>query len=334
MFGLARAAQTASWWGGDAPAKAITTVSITTADPDLFMVAPRYYADLSAMDTSGFPSIGFVPVTNTGQQFDQTGMGTNERMSVQAVTLRMGSSFMTAAPANTYTQGVNDYHIFEQTGGTNWPRNLTLGATNEFAGDRNWNFGSENVSVVLTDSQMDQIRNTWVTVILAASDTSTDFANWTGGTDNTGLGWAARAMLVNTATNTVIGQRDNWFNAPWALGLDLTQQYTVGYNSSNYFVNSFQYTNDWNLYNRKDVNFASGWFAIGSMFDPGDAALRSQVMGSAMSAAVNGVQPFVWYMGTAGGVSTGFLQSPIPPGSRAGSITWGATTGIEFVNTN
>jgi len=181
---------------------------------------------------------------------------------------------------------------------------------------------------------MDQIRNTWVTVIMSTSDTSTDFANWTGGTDDTGLGWAARVMMVNTATNTVIAQTDSWLNASWALGIDLTQQYTVGYNSSNYFLNSFQYSNDWSLYNRKDVNFASGWYAIGSMFDPGDAALRSQVMGSAMSAAVNGVQPFVWYMGTAGGVSTGFLQSPIPPGSRAGSITWGATTGIEFVNTN
>jgi len=334
MFGLARAAQTASWWGGDAPAKATTTVSITTADPDFFMVAPRYYADLSAMDTSGFPNLGFVPATFNGQQFDQTGMGTNERMSVQAVTLRMGSSYMTNVPANTFTSGINDYYIFEQTGVGNWPRNLSLGNASEFAGDTTWNFGSNNVNVYFPESEMDQIRNTWVTVIMSTSDTSTDFANWTGGTDDTGLGWAARVMMVNTATNTVIAQTDSWLNASWALGIDLTQQYTVGYNSSNYFLNSFQYSNDWSLYNRKDVNFASGWYAIGSMFDPGDAVLRSQVMGSAMSAAVNGVQPLVWYMGTAGGVSAGFLNSPIPPGSRAGSISWGASTGIEFVNTN
>jgi len=334
MFGLARAAQTASWWGGDAPAKATTTVSITTADPDFFMVAPRYYADLSAMDTSGFPNLGFVPATFNGQQFDQTGMGTNERMSVQAVTLRMGSSYMTNVPANAYTPGIIDYYIFEQTGGASWPRNLTLGNASEFAGDTNWTFGSNNVNAYISDSQMDQIRNTWVTAILATSDTSTDFANWSGGTDDTGLGWATRVQLVNTATNTVIAQSDGWLNASFALGIDLTQQYTVGYNSSNYFVNSFQYSNDWGLYNRKDVNFASAWYAIGSMFDPGDAVLRSQVMGSAMSAAVNGVQPLVWYMGTAGGVSAGSLESPIPLGSRAGSISWGATTGIEFVNTN
>ncbi len=334
MFGLARAAQTASWWGGDAPAKAITTVSITTADPDFFMVAPRYYADLSAMDTSGNPFAGVTPASGSGQLFDQTGMGTNERLNVQAVTLRMGSSFMNGVPANTFTQGINDYYIFEQLGVANWPRNLSLGATSEFAGDRNWSFGFNNVNAFISDSQMNQIRNTWVTVILATSDTSTDFANWQGGTDNTGLGWAGRAQLVNTATNTVIAQTDGWINASFALGLDLTQQYTVGFNSSNYFVNSFQYSNDWSLYNRKDVNFASSWFAIGSMFDPSDAVLRSQVMGSAMSASVNGVQPLVWYMGTAGGVSAGFLTSPIPPGSRAGSISWGASAGIEFVNTN
>ena len=334
MFGLARAAQTASWWGGDAPAKATTTVSITTADPDFFMVAPRYYADLSAMDTSGFPNLGFVPASGSGQQFDQTGMGTNERMSVQAVTLRMGSSYMTNVPVNTYTQGINYYYIFEQTGVASWPRNISLGNASEFAGDTTWSFGANNVNVFLSESQMDQIRNTWVTAILATSDTSTDFANWSGGTDDTGLGWATRVQLVNTATNTMIAQSDGWLNASFALGVDLTQQYTVGYNSSNYFVNSFQYSDDWSLYNRKDVNFASAWFAIGSMFDPSDAVLRSQVMGSAMSAAVNGVQPLVWYMGTAGGVSPGFLTSPIPLGSRAGSISWGASTGIEFVNTN
>lgn len=325
MFGLARASQYAGWWSGSGAVTARTTVTTQTANTDIFMVQPRYLASAYALGNDQF--MGINPANNT-QLFDQTGAGTNERKWVKSTTVRLGTNWMTGVAGGSFTAGVQDMNLPEQVGSGNRPRSLSLGGTSD---GNNYNFGFDSVSFSLSTAQLAALRNRWITVIVACSDNTSDFANWNASTDWTGLNWPGRVMIVDTETNQVLHTADNWCNASYALGIDLTQQYTVGYGGSNYFINSFFYgDNNWEQYSRRDIEFGSGWFAIGDMFDTGNSSLRAGLMGSALSPSIAGIRPWIWYMGTQGGVSTGYLESAIPAGSRAGDIRMAAGAGGAF----
>ena len=332
MFGLAAAAQYAGWWNGGV--RAATSVNITTTQTNPFVVRPRYYADMTGI-TNASGQCGIGPVSNT-QQFDQTGMGTNEKKAVQSITFRMGSDYMVSAPSNTYTPGVTSYNIFETPStGSSISRSLSIATR---PGQNTFQFGASNtgVNITLTPAQTDLLRNRWITLIASYSDTSSSFSNWTGGSDGPGLSWAVRTLIVDVETQTILHLLDGWVSNSALLGIDLTQQWTVGYGGSDHFINTFQYAeNDWLTYDRKDIQVGSTWFAIGDQFDPSDVANYSQLATNAVNPVINAQTALIYSIIPGPGVvNNGLKNQDIPLGSRAGAIYFSVTTPATFNNFN
>jgi hypothetical protein len=138
-----------------------------------------------------------------------------------------------------------------------------------------------------------------LTCIYSTSDSSSDFANWAGGTDPYGNAWAARVRLYETETMTPIASvysdlGDGWLTNNTGSVPDLTQAWDLSAGTYNFNPFGF-FNNDSTLYYRTDLQVMSAWYTIGSMVDTGNTEYSNQLAGSAFSKTVNGIKPWLAY---------------------------------------
>jgi hypothetical protein len=253
---------------------------------------------------------------------DMTGTGTTAKKHIFALTFRVGSDWMTTAP--TGFQIGFQYSFSFDNNGTNSFRGMSLG---QDPGD-NYVFGTGGGSNIYVNKTVfnNNYRNRWLTCVFATSDTSADFADWAAGTDNFGNSWAGRTRLFDTETMTLIASSQESGPDSWLFGTDgsvpdLTQNWTLGFESSDYALNSFGFfSNDSTEYHRSDIQIMSVWYTIGSTVDIALPEYHNQLAGSAMSKTVNGIKPWsAWSMHTAG---TAAVNSGVTYGYRNPHYTW------------
>lgn len=307
MLGLARAAQYAGW-GQRAPSMR-DTVTVTSLVAQPFVVAPRYYADFNGAASN---SISYVYSPSEGA-FNMTGVVNQPKRSVQSITFQVGTDWMVSAPTTGYESGAQTYNIMGNNGTENYysiqinkNNNLYTFQTNAFNG------------MTLTPTQFSSLRGRWLTAIISTSDSTSDFANWAGTGSNT-YSWASRTVLYDILADSVVASADTY--AYQAVGtVDLTQTWTLGYNSSSYYVNPFIVFNDLTQYDRDQYLTAGNWFAIGQTLDP--LVYYRELSGSAVNSTVGGVQ--AWMNTASNDVGTVILDGNLNDyGYEVEIGTWG-----------
>ena len=284
MLGLARHAQLAGW--GTIPPGLKDTITFTTAASA--GVYPRYYADFTNMTNR--PSFGSVRqiFADSSATIDMTGVTNNYKKAVMASTFKLGTNWLsTSWSMGEYQGGFNDYHQFNA---------LNIGPS--IIGD--WNYAASVnamsykvstgpfVQIQITPATFATYRNKWLTIISATSDSTSDFANWTGTGTNT-YGYCERLYLVEADTGVILQQQDsyaqdNYFSA------DLSQSWQLNTGSYNYEQYLYLYSDDGtNFYNNNnDMEHLSSWAAFGQTFDP--ATYYTELLGVGIADTVAGVQ--------------------------------------------
>lgn len=319
MLGLARASQYAGWWANQGVVTADMTLNFTVDTPQAALVSPRYYADFTGVDAAINNNFS-ADVGGAGtKNIDMTGVNNTPKKNICAYTIKVGTDWMTTAGTSGYFPGFTWFHGFNNNG----TDTFFSAAASKFNGDYIFGQGASGARVVLTTSQMANYRNRWLGVIVCGSNSSSDFANWTGGSDTANTQYAQRALLIDIVDGTIIGQDDRWNNQTFNT-VDLTQQWTFGYLAGTYYDNSFGYfDNDITLYYRDQIQVGSHWFAIGDMVDPVD--YYTQLVGFGLPNTVNGIKAwFYWYAdeaGTAQGTPTFGYTQDTPTDSRCPANT-------------
>jgi len=261
LLGASRTALLAGWSG--VPGQAKSTMSLTAdlvpAAPN-FVVTPRYYLDFTTGGANAYTA--WNSPTNAAQ--DQTGAGTTTRKGVWCTMFRVGNNWGTGAPNNTPMW--NYYTLFSNNGTDVFLNQRAQATTTGYQ----FNFNAiSNTGVAVSTAQMATLRNRWLVLISATSDTTADFSNWTGTGANT-FGWCIRTYLVDVQANTVIGTLDAYATSnPGIDSIDLSQTWTVGFDSSAYYINEFTYfDNAATTYSRNDLQIAQHWMTIGNTWDP------------------------------------------------------------------
>jgi len=280
MLGLGRASQYAGWWNQNQAVtlKTSLTVSSTIAQP--FLVSPRYYVDMNGSASNA----QVYAKSPGGGSFDMTGVVNQPKRSVQAMTFQIGTNWMVSASTSGFVAGNQSYNIMSNNGTESYYSiqiNKLNGAyqftTNGFLG------------LSLSAAALSSYRNRWLTAIICTSDSTSDFANWTGTGANT-YSWASRVVLYDILSDTVIATADTY--ATQAVGtVDLTQTWTFGYASSSYFVNNFINFSNLTLYDTDEFLISQQWFAIGETLDPG--VYYSELAGNAVNSTVDGVRAWL-----------------------------------------
>jgi hypothetical protein len=259
LLGASRTALLAGWSGvpGQARSTMTLTADVVPAAPN-FVVTPRYYLDY----TTGGSMAGTGWYSPSNAAVDQTGAGTTARKSAWCTMFRVGNNWGTGAPNSTPMWG---YYTLFNNNGTDVFLQQQVTATST-----GYQFSFNNsAALAVSTALMATLRNRWLALISATSDTTADFANWTG-TGSNPYGWCVRNYLVDVQANTVIATQDSYatFN-PGIDSIDLSQTWTVGYLSSAYYVNEFVYfENAATTYSRNDIQFAQNWMTIGNTWDP------------------------------------------------------------------
>jgi hypothetical protein len=282
LLGASRTALLAGWSG--VPGQARSTMPVTSdlvpAAPN-FVVTPRYYLDFTTSDANA--SLAWYSPTNAAM--DMTGTGTTARKGVWCTMFRVGNNWGTGAPNGTSLWG---YFTLFSNNGTNvfLPQRAQATTTG-------YQFGFNSALVVRTTAQMATLRNRWLAVISATSDTTADFANWTG-TGANPFGWCIRTYLVDVQANTVIGTADAYASFDPGIGsIDLSQTWTLGFESSAYYINEFTFFESAaTTYSRNDIQFAQNWMTIGNTWDP--AQDWSSAATNSPSPTIGGVR--AWFM--------------------------------------
>jgi len=298
LLGASRTALLAGWSGvpGQAKSTMILTADLVPAAPN-FVVTPRYYVDLTTGGANAYTSWN----SPTNAAVDQTGAGTTARKGVWCTMFRVGNNWGTGAPNNT---GLWNYYTAFSNNGTDVYLNQRAAATST-----GYTFGFNSANVARTTAQMTTLRNRWLAVISATSDTTADFSNWTGTGTNT-YGWCIRTYLVDVQANTIIVTQDAYATSnPGIDSIDLSQTWTVGFESSAYYINEFTYfDNAATTYSRNDLQIAQHWMTIGNTWDPAQ---------DWPSAATNSPSP------TIGGVRAWFMNlqfNSTPANQTVGSL--------------
>lgn len=294
LLGIARTADFAGW--ADRPGTNLTgsiaDVTTTATTGGGIVLRPTYSADFST--TGAAQQAQTFAFADSATAIDMTGTGTNAKKQIYAMTFRVGSNWMTTAPS-TYTQAYAQFVQFDNAGTSSF-RSITLA---QEPGGANYVFGTATgVNVYVDKTLFDaNYRNKWLTCIYSTSDTSADFANWSGGTDTYGNSWAARVRLYETETMTPIAsvygdQGDGWIDNATGSVPDLTQSWDL--QAGTYNCNPFGFFDgDSTLYYRTDLQVMSVWYTIGSMVDTGDVQYSNQLAGSAFSKTINSIEPWM-----------------------------------------
>jgi hypothetical protein len=283
MLGLARHAQLAGW--GTIPPGLKDTITFTTAASN--SVYPRYYADFTNMTNR--PTFGVVrqSYVDSSATIDMTGVTNNYKKAVMACTFKVGTNWLsTSWTVDEYQGGFNDYHVFNglQIGPS------IIGSWNYAGGGAmSYKVGVGPFSQIqITPATFATYRNKWLTIISATSDSTSDFANWTGTGTNT-YGYCERIYLVEADTGVVLQQQDsyavdNYFSA------DLSQSWQLNTGSYNYEQYLYLYSEDGTNFknNNNDMDHLSSWAAFGQTFDP--ATYYTELLGVGIADTVAGVQ--------------------------------------------
>lgn len=309
MLGLARASEYAGWWNQNGPLILRDTVTVTSRQLQPFVVTPRYYADFNG---SGSNSTSFVYST-TQAAFDTTGVVNQPKRSVIALTFQVGTDWMVSAPTTGFYTGAAPYVVMGNNG-TEVYYSSQLNKSSNFYQITTNGFQGLN----LTPAQLSPYRNRWLAAIVSTSDSTSDFADWSGTGANT-YNWCSRVVLYDIAADTVVASADTYANS--AVGtVDLTQTWTMGYASSSYYVNPFTNFDNITLYDRDQYLESSRWFTIGQTLDPG--VYYRQLAGNSIGSTVGGVQ--AWINASSDSVGTVILDGNLDDyGYDVDIGTWG-----------
>jgi len=313
MLSTARTAFYSMAWnqGGNLVAQASTVISGVLQTINNLFVRPSRYADFSPVTSL----TSFGPGTNLigSGAIDMTGIGTNSRKQLDAITFRPGSTWL--AGVEEFTNGGGLFNQYNnngesQTRGPGWRSN---GDDPEFGGIV-FTSGGAAVNLVFPGDQFDQYRDRWLTFIAASSDNTEDFANWSGGSAPNEYNWAFRLVLIDVSSGQIIQKRDGWsFRA--AGTIDLTQSWYLNSGGSYVFGSSINLSTD--SASAYDIAFASSLSYIGSTADPADPAVYLELAGTGFNTAYGGQTPISgWTFDSAGTALTGTYG------------TWGYSTDI------
>jgi len=203
-----RAAEYAGWWGGKPTFNSISYVTNTNAG------TWNGYASLTP-NTWSSPYSG----DNLSSSFDGTGLPSTANKGVLAMTLRFqaasGYTFATdtyrtnyenlkadSATISTYSPAT----LYFNQGGTPSDWHVTLGKT--VSGSKfsiNPVYGGYDY-FEFSNYTWDDLANRWITIILAYSSSSSDFANWTGTTSGSDI--FCRMTLCDAQTGIVLQSSD------------------------------------------------------------------------------------------------------------------------------
>jgi len=287
MLGLARHAQLAGW--GTIPPGMKDTITFTTAASN--SVYPRYYADFTNMTNR--PTFGVVrqSFVDSSATIDMTGVTNNYKKAVMACTFKLGTNWLsTSWSMGDYQGGFNDYHEFN---GVNTGPRIT--------GDWNYASGVNAMSyqvwtgsfqiIQITPATFATYRNKWLTIISATSDSTSDFANWTGTGTNT-YGHCERLYLVEADTGVILQQKDSYAQVN-NFTPDLSQSWQLNTGSYNYGQYFYLYSEDGTNFqnDNNDMEHLSSWAAFGQTFDP--ATYYTELLGVGIADTVAGVQAWI-----------------------------------------
>lgn len=268
MLGAARTAWSAAAWntGGNIDVSTTAVSSISAELGSSLLVRPSYYADYSA-STAEYPGGPGLASVGPNVAIDMSDVGTVSRRAVDALTFKIGSNWLASGDTYQPAFSVTPQYNSEMLGINVW-RSHSNGFQFSYSGIG----GGMN----LTAATVDSFRNRWVTMLVATSDSSSDFADWTAGPDWSGYSWAARFRLIDVDTGTVIAENDAWsFRAQGTI--DLTQAWTLNSGSYSYSLT----TSIQSGANASDINILCFQHFIGSVVDIGHPEYYLALSGSA-----------------------------------------------------
>lgn len=264
-----RAGQYAGWWSGKPNFSSTSLVTMTNGGTwnGYASLTPNYWSSPYNGD-------------NLGSSFDGTGLPSSANKGVMAMTIRFqaasGYTFSTdtyrtdyqnlnptSSSTSTYTPATMAFY----QAGTETYWQCTLGKT--VSGSK---FSIHPVYggydyFDFSDYTWDDLANRWITIIVAYSSSSSDFANWTGGT--TGSNIFSRMTLCDAQTGLVLQSRDvRWdqfgsYNQYWGIETwQWTNQTPTGGASAGTKCTTASAT----LFN--DVLLANYWVSMAQVIDP------------------------------------------------------------------
>lgn len=320
MLGVAAHIQRAGWAqssAADLVGEASIQVLTAAVTQDNMFVRPSRYADFSTISALGNQGAG-LNLSGAAGSFDMTGIGTQNRRQLDALTFRVGNNWLADAEQFLAGGGVNN--IYNNDGaqefrGVNWSNQ----GPGEFGG-YTFTAGGAGISVKLSHETMDLFRNRWLTFIAASSDNQADFASWSGFDSPNSHSWAFRLMLLDVSSAEIIGSADGWsFRASGPV--DLTQDWQHNSNSDYVLDHGIFIPND--SLSQLDIEFAAYQHIMGSTADPADPSVRFDLMGTGFNTETQGLRPMVgWTFDSEGTAVTGDtgetngFQQPIPNWSR------------------
>jgi hypothetical protein len=323
LLGIARTADLAGWNTGSNQVSSLAITVPVTTDLTKAYVAGYYYQDFSAITATTGSSYSTEwnqwDTTGTGL-FNQTGLTNSPQLTVRAVTFKLGTGWGNYSVWNAFGR-VNQNSCFWQNSiGTNLGRAAFVIQTSNTTGTVNfngtmWDAGAVSSGIPLTVSSIQSTyANRWLAFVTATSTTTSTFANWTGGTI-TARNWCERSILVDIASQTIIGQADQV--APVATGSDNTMDFstqTYGlYTGVNPFISQglMQQTGTSSAtFNATPYYKLSDWVTVGNTFDP--VTYWPQITGETPQATVNSVQGWFSTNSTSAGTATTFGTPPSP----------------------
>jgi len=288
MFGLARAAQTASWWSGG-----ITGIGFQaeTQLDNSWVIRPNYSWN-TARETSGNlerlqPQTWATSDTATSPYIDLAGMtsaaGYSKMKGVVAATFKMEWTL----PVGDVTYGGGGFGFISEIPGAAQPyynsialRVANAGSTNNLQIDLASLTGDGSAGTL--PQAWTYYNNRWLTAICSTSDSWLDFANWTGPTDedpNHAI-WF-RFQVYDTITQELLHTEDQASYGGDQLSrsyVGIDKLYTSGINSvpgGTSGPNSKIQINCTAFDSQVPHRIGSLWVNHGSMFDPAATTDRS-----------------------------------------------------------
>jgi hypothetical protein len=332
LLGIARTADLAGWNTGSNQVSSLAVTVPVTVDLSQAYVGGYYYQDFSAITatTSASYSSEWNEWDGTGSGlFNQTGLTNAPKLTVRAVTFKLGTGWGNYTTWNSLARVNQNNCYWQNNASANRGRAAFVIQTALTAGTVNfngtlWDAGAVGSGIPITISTIQSTyANRWLAFVTATSDTTSTFANWTGGAI-TARNWCERSILVDIASQTIIGQLDQV--APVGPGSDNTMDFatqTYGlYTGTDVFISQGVIQNPPGsaTFNATPFYKLSDWVTVGNTFDP--VTYWPQITGETPQGTVNSVQGWYSTNSTSAGTSTTFGS----PGSPAYRINVSAAT--------
>jgi hypothetical protein len=319
LLGIARTADLAGWGTQNQTSGLAISVPVTANFSGAY-VPGYYYQDFSGITTTTQSTVSSEWNTwdGTGSAaFDQSSLTNSPKLMVKAVTFKLGSGW---GNYTTWNAGRVNAHYSKWTDSVG--TNIGVGAfvinPGSATGSLNFNgsLWERGVTATVISTTVSNIQNNyldrWLAFVSATSDTTSTFANWTGGS-LTARNWCERSILVDIATQTIIGQADAVALATG--GFDNSQNFSTqayAIDSGSYQFQSQGIIQDSGSYsstfNATPYYKLSDWVTVGNTFDPID--YWQQITGETPLPVVNGYTAWFVTNSDSAGTSTTFSGSP------------------------